>query len=349
MMHTAASRSALLAVACAASLTTVLACDALVGGECNEGFEAIAGSCAPITGTAVPHGGAGGATGGAGGEGGSTSSTVPTGGSGGQGGAIVCDDGLTACPVGCVDLQSHPHNCGGCNHVCPSGICEDGECVGDTAGHVVMLSMNYEESTASSRRLLGNAAFLSLNNPVRVLDYRRFAVPESYVSVQGILEEQAAIRARSLHIRSTDRESEILSLAESEHDVFVLHDQELAPKDWGSVFGAAVKTSLLEFINRGGTVIALATTDAPEMVPLANTLGLFRVDGVEPMAGELVTSETPTDVVSIGVPVPFLAKTTTSVFAMGGPATSTLTFVMSEAESPWRPVAIHKAILVISP
>ncbi|WP_437486264.1 MXAN_6577-like cysteine-rich protein [Sorangium sp. So ce1014] len=49
-------------------------------------------------------------------------------GSSGTGGAL-CAPGLALCSEGCVDLDIHPHHCGGCGQACPIGQpCEDGAC-----------------------------------------------------------------------------------------------------------------------------------------------------------------------------------------------------------------------------
>jgi hypothetical protein len=44
------------------------------------------------------------------------------------GGVCTCP-GLTLCNGQCSDTTSDPGNCGGCGHVCPSGICTNSACV----------------------------------------------------------------------------------------------------------------------------------------------------------------------------------------------------------------------------
>jgi hypothetical protein len=44
-------------------------------------------------------------------------------------GACLCGEGLTTCPLGCVDLQADAADCGACGHACDSGErCVDGDC-----------------------------------------------------------------------------------------------------------------------------------------------------------------------------------------------------------------------------
>jgi hypothetical protein len=46
-----------------------------------------------------------------------------------NGTCIACAQGLTACNSDCVDLQTHPSNCGHCGTVCPMGTsCVMGIC-----------------------------------------------------------------------------------------------------------------------------------------------------------------------------------------------------------------------------
>jgi len=44
-------------------------------------------------------------------------------------GPLVCPDPLVACNDQCVDTSLDPENCGGCNTLCASGVCNDGSCL----------------------------------------------------------------------------------------------------------------------------------------------------------------------------------------------------------------------------
>ncbi len=49
---------------------------------------------------------------------------------GGGGGATACDQGLSRCGSDCVDLQSSPQHCGGCDQACDTGkVCATGSCL----------------------------------------------------------------------------------------------------------------------------------------------------------------------------------------------------------------------------
>jgi hypothetical protein len=41
---------------------------------------------------------------------------------------FTCEDGLTECSGGCVDLDTDPANCGSCNNRCVSRACQNGAC-----------------------------------------------------------------------------------------------------------------------------------------------------------------------------------------------------------------------------
>lgn len=45
-----------------------------------------------------------------------------------------CPVGTTACPEGCVNLQTDPNHCGACGAVCPSGSCNAGICAQNSTG-----------------------------------------------------------------------------------------------------------------------------------------------------------------------------------------------------------------------
>src|SRR5690606_2929901 len=56
-----------------------------------------------------------------------------------------CPDSLQLCADRCVDVTRDPLHCGRCANACPTGICQDSECVGGSVGHVVAMCMSFEQ------------------------------------------------------------------------------------------------------------------------------------------------------------------------------------------------------------
>lgn len=324
-------------IMCVALLALVTGCDALVGGDCADGFVGVGQRCEPITGSLVNDGG--GSAGGGSGSGGDGQ------GFGGHGELGVCDGDETSCSGVCVDVQTNVDNCGACGHACASGICVDGQCEGIIAGHVVVLGMNYTQSTASARRLLGNAAFLPFANPLQVLDYRAYAQPQSVDTVHDVLAEQGAFRNRKHIVSVAPNDAGLVDQLAWRPHVVLIHDQATAPRGWGASFAAATASALLDFAAGGGTVIVLATTDAPEMVPFINGLGLMHIAGATSLMGTSLDNAAPTDVIGVGVATPFLAKSTCSAFIVDDAPDASMSFVVTDAAEPTRPVVIHNAIV----
>ncbi len=122
-------------------------------------------------------------------------------GSGGHTCVLVCDDPLKACNGKCVDFNIDADNCGSCGNACPTGICQGGMCVGATPGNIVAACMDYQTATPGTPQtvLLGNAAFLPMRRPVRILAYTEYASPST---------------------RAKSRPGHRLRRASDEHDVF---------------------------------------------------------------------------------------------------------------------------------
>lgn len=322
------------------ALVAAAGCDALVGGECAEGFAPSHGECAPLATHPVSDGDS--SAGGQGGSAGEIGGIAGGDSEGGAGGHPLCDAGTTRCADVCVDLQISFQHCGACGHACATELCVDGACVGEPIGHVVLLGMSYAESTAPTRRALGNAAFLPIHDPVRVLDVRAHANPHDVQSVLDILSEQGAMRSRAHAVTTMTSVAEIDA---SEHDVLLIHNQTHAPSDWGARFADQTSSSIARFTRDGGTIIVLATSDAPEMRPFVNGLGIVYLTDLADLDGTLLVNSAPTDVIGIGVPSPALAKTATSVLLLDDEPDPTLSFVLTEASDPRRPVVIHKAVV----
>ena len=166
----------LLGLGAAATLT---ACSGpLVGGECLDGYRQVEGKCVASD---VPGGSGGSGDDGHAGSGSSSGTGLGSGsgsdsGSGGLDGGgsdatsaggdpnpSECADGDLACGGVCVDVRTDPYHCGACGNVCASGICVDGHCEGDFAGHVVLCGIEAERSTGvAPTRRIALAAFTAV-------------------------------------------------------------------------------------------------------------------------------------------------------------------------------------------
>jgi hypothetical protein len=327
-------------------------CDPLVGGACADGYAAKEGQCVPEPDVDPQTGGSGGtdtggggedALGGAGGTG--TGGTIHVGGSGGDGGSTSCQDPLIVCNDVCVNTQTHPHHCGACDNMCESLTCVDGACVGETAGHVVVLGMSFMASNPATRRLLGNAVFMPASPHVRMLDYQAYSHPSGVKAIKAILDIEAAARSRTWDTDTATSPSAFAMAVDSDgYDVVFIHDQVLAPGGHGVAFASAASASLAAFGQDGGIVVVLATSTS-EMPSLLSESGLLDTAGFVPLTGASIVKNAPTDSLALTVPSPFFAPMETVAIVTTEPASPTLSFVFTDDSAAANPVAIHKAIV----
>ena len=112
----------------------------------------------------------------------------------------LCTPPLVNCGGQCVDLNSDPLNCGKCFNQCPSGICQAGQCVGALPGHVVVGCMDYQQSFQNSPQtvLLGNAVFIPVQDPVRILAYEQYTPPAVKNKVNQTIGWAASAKGRAV-------------------------------------------------------------------------------------------------------------------------------------------------------
>ena len=70
---------------------------------------------------------------------------------------LVCALPTTQCGDACVSLDDDPFNCGHCGRECQSGICSSGTCLGDIAGHIIVVGHDYVSSDPAMDRVIANA------------------------------------------------------------------------------------------------------------------------------------------------------------------------------------------------
>ncbi|MEJ7733229.1 MAG: hypothetical protein WKG00_29045 [Polyangiaceae bacterium] len=352
-------RSGAALAAVAGALFAVGCADALVGGQCAEGFAEREGAC--VESILDQSSGSGSASGGAGG--GSSSGTgagpvhpSPTSassgagagnsGSGASGGGPTCAEGETACGQLCTDTQTDSNNCGACGISCPTEVCIDGFCQGATAGHNVVLGMGFEsvgKGTPASI-LLGNAVFLAANEPVRVLEYKPFSSTGSPTKVKTLLQNEAKSRMRTLKFSNETSWGELGQMLHvSTYDVLFVHNQDLAePGDLAEI-GAGLNGPLGDFLAEGGVVVTLATAiGTNEMDEFLTSAGLLDTTAISGVAGQNVFNEGFLDALGQNVLSPFLAKASSARIETTEVPGAQTSFVILTSDD--APLAVHKVV-----
>jgi hypothetical protein len=356
------------------------ACGPLVGGECLDGFVVGEGHCVPAPssmtgGAASTDGGAGaGATGlagiGGGGHAGGGAGTggshaggggaEPAGGSGGQAGepsaggggaggaggtGTGCEPPLELCAGECVDLQTDASHCGSCDNECPTDICTDGLCTGGAVGHVVVIGMDFHQVGVSSRKLLGNAVFLPLHEPLRLLDYREHSPTQQIGHVDAAIASEATARGRSVARTIAGAASAVPPLlSDDSYDVLLVHHQPMAATGELGQTGALWAPAIETFTAAGGVVVVLATgAGTSEMAELLTNAGLLETSGFASITGSPVYNQAPGDVIGLGVLSPFLAKATTSILQTSEQPSASLAYVVTSADG--EAVVVHRLVL----
>jgi hypothetical protein len=263
-----------------------------------------------------------------------------------------CDDPLTLCGNQCVDLNIDPDHCGSCPNVCPSGICQGGKCVGANVGHVVVACMDYSQPVANSPQtvLMGNAVFLPIRNPVRILAYTENAPLAVRTKVNQDIGFAATARGRAFALTASATYADVTAkLNINDFDVLMIYDQSTAPKGQLATIGAAWQTStvLSSFAAAGGVIVALSSgTGTGEMDQLFTSAELLDVSAETSAANVTLYNRAPADALGINVISPFLAPKNSCTFTTSTVPDSDDIFVIRDAASPaaGSPVVVHRVI-----
>jgi hypothetical protein len=168
-----------------------------------------------------------------------------------------CEPPFTACGQSCIDLLTNPFNCGSCGNSCDSGICVNGVCRVQNAGHLLILGHDYTQSHTALMRIIGNGVFISPENPVKVLGYTEYAdtAPGGQVEkVNSAIEQNAQITGRSWQKKLT---SSVIETAENllKYDVLILYAQNRADDSQIKITGNKFFSVLNNFLSIGGIII----------------------------------------------------------------------------------------------
>jgi len=264
---------------------------------------------------------------------------------------INCDLPLVNCNNACVDLNSDSEHCGACNVSCPSAICSGGQCIGAQAGHIVSVCMNYREVVSTSQApitLLGNAVFLPLINPVKVLAFSQYADPTVQARVDQTIGWAAQARGgRTFQITTVTNPDDVnAQLQKPDYDVFLIYDQQLAAAGILGGYGTQWSKAIESFSFVGGIIVALdGNTGAREMGVLLTNAGILPVTAQSTVSRTQVYNRRAGDVIGVNVVSPFLAPRDACVFTTSAVDDSITSFVVTDnptLATDRRPVAVHR-------
>jgi hypothetical protein len=205
-------------------------------------------------------------------------------------------------PITCTaDLQTDADNCGHCGHVCDSGICSLGHCVGDIPGHIIAIGHDYATSDAAMDRVLGNACGIGAGSTVRIGWYRGTAPNQDGVAAATRGLAQMGRTAVSLAVTGVADASSFEAL-----DAVVIEPQ-TGDGDSAEADGAAAQGALASFLAAGHAVVVLETI-AGVSYRFAAGADLATLAAPVDASGMAVAVVAPADDVAVGVVTPYLAK-----------------------------------------
>ena len=282
--------------------------DSLVSDPCAAGYSLQGGACVAALDAGAGGGGGSDGSGGAGGSDGGPALGHP-GPDGNGGNEDVCAAPDTRCGTACVDLSSDPENCGGCGHVCASGLCSAGMCVGEVAGHVVAIGHDYTSSDAAMDRVLANALVLGVAGKVHVGWWRGTA---SGAAANG---EHAAAHVGLQVISRTWIDTALADITPASVeglDAIVIEAQ-TGDGTAAEQTGTGWQTTLASFL-AGGHVVVVLEGAGGVSYRLAHGAGLYDVAAPSDATGQLATIANASDAVATQVPSPYLAQPSSAAF-----------------------------------
>lgn len=223
--------------------------------------------------------------------------------------AFVCALPDLTCGEACVDAQNDPFNCGRCGHVCPTGICSLGVCVGTIEGHVVAIGHDYATHDAAMARVLGNAIGLGDAFRLQVGWYRGTATAAAAAGSQASAASALSAMGRP-HDDTQVADPTPAQLATL--DVLVVEAQTGRGAD-ATLTGQHWAANLGPFFQRGGVVVVLEGAGGVSY-DLAQGAGLYTVAAPVTATNAQVVLVDGSDAVAQQVPTPYLATGSSVTF-----------------------------------
>ena len=223
-------------------------------------------------------------------------------------------------------------------------------CVGAYDGNIMVACMNYQTPVPGSPQtvLMGNAVFLSLREPVRILAYTEFASADSRAKVDLDIAYAASARQRTFKITPmTKATSASAMLNITNYDVFLIYDQIDAPAGTMATVGAAWKVSsvLDSFAAAGGMIIGLSG-GTTEMDQFFSASGLLDVSAQTPVpTGSTLYKSALGSVLGANLISPFAAPADSCSFTTSVVPNASTYFVVKDAPmGGGAPVVVHRVI-----
>jgi hypothetical protein len=298
-----------------ASLVFVAGCfDSLVDDPCAAGHRLAGGHCVTNGG---PDAGTGGDTdGGIIGDAGRVDDTDGGTTIGGDAGTGDTDDAGLACTLPeilcgseCVDLDSDPNNCGTCDRVCASGICETGHCVGELSGHIIAIGHDYQDHNAAMARVLGNSAALGVSHDVGIARWKGSALTAAMTGTTLALAQSMSIIGRPWHPITLPAAPSPTAL--DNVDVLLV-DAQTGDAEAARVSAVPWAATIDAFLQRGGIVVVLEGAGGVSH-DFAEGAGLYTVAAPVDSTGTPAFITNGGDAVAQQVVSPYLADTTSVV------------------------------------
>jgi len=261
-----------------------------------------------------------------------------------------CDLPTELCDGTCTDPETDPDHCGECGNACESGFCFEGECVGGTFGHVVLMCIDFEETARSSpiQWLLGNSVFLPAARLVRVLAFDGFTPIALRDNVDLTLSWAGGAMGELYTLTHESNPDNVPDQLTNENfDTFLVYAQTDAATGQLGTLGANWEPIIDTFVDGGGTVVVLSGGQG-EMGEFIDQAGLLEVTGETDATGVALYNRTPTDAIGVNVLSPFQSRANTCTFTTLEEPNATLSYVIT-ADRPSQaltdPVVVHRILL----